>query len=459
MIESQAVPHAPPMAEEDKEASEHVLRAATTAPLASSNSHQAGSARGWFRRDVIAFFLLGHTMALPMTILSTAAHSMFGGFTGVFMIVVSLSVIATAFPTPPILRFIPHWLRVALIFVGSCLSFYFSTLGEPKIPPGQISGTSMAATVHAFATCAFHETSAYFDPRTHAAFSTGSSSAVLVGPALYIGLMQAYDGKWRTVLLVCLCVAPLFPMVWWGLVPAQGRRAAEEGRRAARSKRRRTSTGTSTPVEDPEKDAGVTQTTPPTATSTSGFGPERTRTGLFFKCLLPKYVVPQAITVLLGLVALFGLAPVFMYLYSFDKVPMGELQFQLCYLTYAFAAFLASTFTPSIPLWALSVGQALLLVLSLVNITHPFFTYYGVWIMIIFLHGAFVGAAVRNTSRKIDGDFRRRGEPEAVRAWAVSYGGGLGNVVGDFLGGACAIMVQRLVFLWMKAGGRIPPAT
>ncbi|KAL0260301.1 battenin CLN3 protein [Diplodia seriata] len=445
------------MVEEDKEASEHVLRTAATAPLASSNLHQTGSARGWFRRDVIAFFLLGHTVT----------HSMFPGFTGAFMIVVSLSVVATAFPTPPLLRFIPHWLRVALVFVGSCLSFYFSTLGEPKIPPGQISGTSMAATVHAFATCAFHETSAYFDPRALAAFGVGSGSAVLVGPVLYIGLMQAYSGKWRTVLLICLCVTPLFPMTWWGLVPKAGRHAAEEGRRAARSKsRRRRSTGTSTPdVQDPEKDAGggATPAPPPRigGGGGGGFGPERTRAGLFFKRLLPAYVVPQAAAVMLGLVALFGLAPVFMYRYSFAAAPLGELQFQLSYLAYGIAQFLSSFLPRPSPrlLWLWPALQSVLIALSLVQVTHPFFTYYGVWIMFVFLHGAVVGAAVVNTSRAIDADFRRRGEPDEVRAFAVSYGGGLGSVIGDFLGGGFAIMVQRLVFLWLLPGGRIPPAT
>ncbi|KAB2575728.1 Batten's disease protein Cln3 [Lasiodiplodia theobromae] len=457
MIESQAAPQATPAVDGDREASEHILRAAAAAPLVPTDSaeHLPRSSGSWFKRDIIAFFLLGHTMALPTSILFTASHSMFPGFTGAFMIVVSLSTIATVFPTPPILRFIPHWLRVVLIFVGSCLSFYFSTLGEPRIPPGQISGTSMAITVYFFAACAFHETAAFFDPRTTAAFSTGAGSSVFIGPVLYIGIMQAYNGYWRTVLLVCLCTTPLFPMVWWILVPREGRRAAEEGRRAARSKRRR-STGSSTPDQDPEKNAGMTGVAP---VRTSGFGPERTRIGLFFKVLFPTYVLPQMIAVLLGIVALFGLTPIFMYLSSFKKVPMGELQYEISYLAYGVAQFISSTLSTRYPLpklWIWAALQCTIIVLSLVQITEPFFTYYGVWILFIFIHGAIVGASNINTNHKIDSDFRRRGEPEEVRSFAVSYGG-LGNVIGEFFGGGFAIMVQRLVMLWIKPAHPIPP--
>lgn len=115
-----------------------------------------------------------------------------------------------------------------------------------------------------------------------------------------------------------------------------------------------------------------------------------------------------------------------------------------------------STRYPLPKLWVWAALQCTIIVLSLVQITEPFFTYYGVWILFIFIHGAIVGASNINTNHKIDSDFRRRGEPEEVRSFAVSYGG-LGNVIGEFFGGGFAIMVQRLVMLWIMPAHPIPP--
>lgn len=98
---------------------------------------------------------------------------MFPMFTGAFILALSLSAVATSFSMPLIQHHLPHSVRILLIFVGSCLAYFFCTLGY-HIPPGQISGTSMAATVYAFATSTLLESAAFFDQKTVLAFSTGS---------------------------------------------------------------------------------------------------------------------------------------------------------------------------------------------------------------------------------------------------------------------------------------------
>ncbi|KAF4303876.1 Batten's disease protein Cln3 [Botryosphaeria dothidea] len=445
MIESQVAPLAPPMVEEEKEASERILRSATTGLLDPPNKNPSNNLREWFKKDVIAFFIMGTAMALPTTILCTAAHSLFPGFTGAFMIVLAISAVATSGPMPLFLHFIPHNVRVLLIFVGSCISFFFCTLGH-HIPPGQISGTSMAATVYAFATGSLLETAAFFDPKTVLAFNMGSSSSVLLGAPLFIGLMKAFNGDWKKVLLVCISTSAILPTVWFCMVSKSGRLAAEENRRSSNAARKsKRATNNSTP--DPEATAGSPKEG---ATSgLSGFGPERTRTKLFWKVLFPRYVVPLAISTCLGVIALYGVVPCLMFLRAFKKVPQGELQYELSYLAYGTAQFLFSTISNICPLsnvWLWAALQTALVVISIVQLFEHFLTYFGVWIIFIFFHGGIIGASLTNTSYKIAEDFRENGEAEDVRAFAMSYGG-LGSAVGDIVGGGLAIMVQRLAFM------------
>lgn len=64
MIESQVAPLAPPMVEEEKEASERILRSATTGPLDPPNKNPSNSLRAWFKKDIIAFFIMGTAVCL-----------------------------------------------------------------------------------------------------------------------------------------------------------------------------------------------------------------------------------------------------------------------------------------------------------------------------------------------------------------------------------------------------------
>ena len=45
---------------------------------------------------------------------------------------------------------------------------------------------------------------------------------------------------------------------------------------------------------------------------------------------------------------------------------------------------------------------------------------------------------------------RKRGEPEEVRGFAMSYGG-LGNFLGDVIGGAIAVAIQQLSARYLHA--------
>jgi hypothetical protein len=90
------------------------------------------------------------------------------------------------------------------------------------------------------------------------------------------------------------------------------------------------------------------------------------------------------------------------------------------------------------------------MVIGLLQFAYPFLRYYGVWVVMLFLTGACVGSGVTNTNYKIGEDFRRAGESDEVRSFAMSFAG-IGNFGGDALGGALGVMVERLV---LNASGR-----
>ncbi|GME37549.1 Batten's disease protein Cln3 [Neofusicoccum parvum] len=443
MIESRIDADVSTSAPEEKKATDHVLKTAGTGPLGSSRPEASGDGRAWLKNDIVAFFILGNTMALPTTILFTAAHSMFPLFTGTFILALAISAVVTSLTTRPILHLLHHNLRIILIFVGSCLAFFICTLGY-HIPPGPITGTITAANVYAFATSALLESAASFDQRTVLAFSMGSGSSVLVGPPLFIGLMRAFNDDWKTVLLVCISTAVIFPCVWWLMVSKDGREVAEENRRMVAAAKKSKARGGSTDNSTADPEAAI-------ETMTSGFGPERTRLGFFFKVLFPIYVIPQTICTSLSVIALLGVTPALMYLGVFEESPKGDLYYQLSYLVYGIAQFAfsaASTARPIPSIWVWAALQTALFAISIVQLFEPFLTYYGVWIIFVFLHGGIVGASATNTNHQIAEDFRRKGEPEDVRAFALSYGG-LGSALGDIIGGGLAIMVQKLVFINM----------
>lgn len=115
-------------------------------------------------------------------------------------------------------------------------------------------------------------------------------------------------------------------------------------------------------------------------------------------------------------------------------------------LSYGTAQFLFSMLSALRPIplvWIWTGVQITVMVIGLLQLAYPFLTYYGVWIIMLFLTGACVGGGVTNTNHKIAEDFRRAGEDDEVRSFAMSFAG-LGNFGGDALGGAFAILVEVL---------------
>lgn len=178
----------------------------------------------------------------------------------------------------------------------------------------------------------------------------------------------------------------------------------------------------------------------------TGFGPGRTRIDLFWKTIMPQYVVPLLTCTCGAMFVLSGLAPTFQDLNSFRDAPSGALNYQLDFFMYGAAQFLLAGLAifrafPVIWLWALA--QVFVVAIGITQLFYPFLTYYGVWLIFMFATGGVVGAGVTNTNFKVADDFRKRGEEDDVRAFAMSYGG-LGNFAGDVLGGGLAILVQKL---------------
>lgn len=273
---------------------------------------------------------------------------------------------------------------------------------------------------------------------THPGFSA------VLGPALYIGFMQALKDQWRHAILVFLPFAFVQPCVWWVMRSSPSGTTAEQTRRAAQ-------------IREGERFANQIAATSsaaivPASLLTNetdgevGFGPGRTRIGIFWKTIMPHYVVPLLTCTCGAMFVLSGLAPTFQTLNSFRNAPSGELNYQLAFFMYGAAQFLLAGLAifrafPMIWLWALA--QVVIVAVGITQLFYPFLTYYGVWLIFMFATGGVVGGGVTNTNYKVADDFRRRGEEDDVRAFAMSYGG-LGNFAGDVLGGGLAILVQKL---------------
>lgn len=253
--------------------------------------------------------------------------------------------------------------------------------------------------------------------------------------------MQAFKNKWRHAILVFLPFAFAQPCVWWIMLSSQNCIAAEQTRKAAQ-------------VREAERFAsqGVAASSVAILSANSltnekiGFGPHRTRIGLFWKIIMPQYVVPLLTCTCGAMFVLSGLAPTFQDLNSFRDAPNGALNYQLDFFMYGAAQFLLAGLAifrafPVIWLWALA--QVFVVSIGITELFYPFLTYYGVWLIFMFATGGVVGGGVTNTNYKVADDFRRRGEEDDVRAFAMSYGG-LGNFAGDVLGGGLAILVQKM---------------
>lgn len=262
--------------------------------------------------------------------------------------------------------------------------------------------------------------------------------------------MKAFGNDWRHAILAFLPFTLVQPAVWYFMLSASNRRTAEEDRQAAKARDAEcfeslvaAKTLTATRGYATFESAISTASD---LTAKSGFGPGRTRISLFWKAIFPQYVLPLLTCTCGAMFMIVGLAPTFEDLDLFPDAPRGELNYQLCFLAYGAAQFLLAGLAifhvlPNIWLWALM--QVFIVAVGIVQLFYPFLTYYGVWLLFMFATGGVNGGGIANTNYKVADDFRKRGETDDVRAFAMSYAG-LGNFGGDVLGGGLAILVQKL---------------
>ncbi|KAI1481940.1 hypothetical protein F4774DRAFT_407379 [Daldinia eschscholtzii] len=426
----------------------------------------------------VSYFILGILVGLPAMVTTTASSEMFTGITGVYEICSSVTAAVFSFSGPFLNRYIPYNYATIICTVASALSYVICTLPSPLGADkgnltGPVIGTMLAGFVYAFGTNVYMAVAAFFPPEAVLALSVGSGFSVILGPSVYIGLMAAFKQSWRRTFLVFLATIVIIPIVWWGLVEKSRRLVAERSRRGTkttgasetnstnrdypaaeenkenlkcpRNQHESTIQGPVCPAENQEID-----------TTKSGFGPQRTRFKLFYKTIVPRYVVPLILCTSSATISLLGSSPSLQTLNRFRVAPAGDLQFQLAFLSYGSAQFLLSSLSAiyQIPLvWIWTGTEVTLLVIGIIQLFYPFLTYYGIWIVVMFLVGGCVGGGVTNTNYKIAQDFLLAGEPDEVRSFAMSFAG-LGNFGGDALGGALGVMVQQLATKHLTAGHR-----
>ena len=279
----------------------------------------------------------------------------------------------------------------------------------------------------------------------------------MFGPSLYIAFMQAFDSNWRHSILLFLPFAFLQHPVWWFLLSARNRNAAEETRRTARKREAERLEIHQAAKSHIAMDGIAIAETATTSISDSeegtGFGPGRTRIGLFWKTIFPQYVIPLLMCTCGAMFIISGLAPTFGTLNTFKGAPSSDaLGFEIDYLLYGVGQFLGSgvaMFWKFPLIWLFALTQLILMVVAIIQLFAPFLTYYGVWLVVMFAVGTVVGGGVTNTNYKVADDFHGKGETEDVRSFAMSYGG-LGNFGGDALGGGLAIIAQKLAVAHLK---------
>ncbi|KAI1323227.1 hypothetical protein F5Y16DRAFT_350931 [Xylariaceae sp. FL0255] len=185
--------------------------------------------------------------------------------------------------------------------------------------------------------------------------------------------------------------------------------------------------------------------------SKPGFGPGKTRTGLFLKRILPRYILPLIICTSCAILCLFGLALALQTLNRFPDAPVGYLEFELAFFAYGSAQFLFSALVAVRPvpvMWIWMSIEVVLTIIILLQVWYPFIKHFWAWWVLMwvlmFLVGGCVGGSVTNTNYKISREFKEAGEPDEVRSFANSFSG-LGNFGGDAVDGTIGLVIQLVV--------------
>ncbi|KUJ21138.1 uncharacterized protein LY89DRAFT_778754 [Mollisia scopiformis] len=411
-------------------------------------------------RTTIAFFIMGILIALPTMVVTMAANQMFAGITGVYGISLSLTAAITSFSTPLFARFLPYNICTFICVIFSLLSYTICTLPFPSpsssittSKAGPVLGTMFAGFVYAFGTNTYLAVAAFFPQEAVLALSVGSGFAAVLGPATYMGFMVAFGQDWRRSFLVFLPTVLGILVAWWVLMNRKCREAAKRSRLGSRGGKTIESmtseaerdtgsegdTESATAAGKVERKEGVCIQERESDTSEmlkTGFSPHRTRLGLLFQIILPKYVAPLIICTTSAVETLA----------RFREAPKGDLQFQISSPTetHNLSSAPSSLFYHIPFIWTWTILQLILLTIGIIQLYHPFLTYYEVWVMVMFLVGGCVGGGFISTNYKVAEDFRKAGEPDEVRSFAMSYAG-LGNFGGDALGGGLAVLLQQLV--------------
>lgn len=268
---------------------------------------------------------------------------MFTGITGVYEVCASLTGAITSLVTPFFARFISYNRCTMICIIASLLSYVICTLPQPldgsssDSKAGPVIGVALAGFVYAFGTNVYMAVAAFFPSEAVLALSAGSGFSVIVGPALYIAFMAAFGQDWRRTFLVFLPTALGIPIVWLTLMDKSCLAAAEKSRLGERQKRKTAANdsvssagGQTENVDDVE--AAVRVQMPEAEIDPErrhGFGSHRTRTGLLFKVIIPKYVLPLIICTSSAIITLLGTSPTLQALERFRARPEGDLQFQL----------------------------------------------------------------------------------------------------------------------------------
>lgn len=126
--------------------------------------------------------------------------------------------------------------------------------------------------------------------------------------------------------MVCLCFPALICAVWWALLDEAGRRDADRVRMLAVTKGSALECGSTDSIC---LQGRYPDGTPVAEETKAGFGPGRTRTGLFFKLILPRYVIPLLFCTAGAVTCLLGLSPSYQNLRLFEGAPEGDLQYEI----------------------------------------------------------------------------------------------------------------------------------
>lgn len=281
-------------------------------------------------------------------VVTTGSRVMFTGFTGVYEVCASLTGASASFFSPFLAPFIPYDVGTGICIAASMLTYILCTLPHPlegAVSPeskaGPVIGVMLGGFVYAYGTNLYMAAAAFFPPEAVLGLSVGSGCSVILGPGLYTGVMAGLDNDWRRTFLVLLPTVLGIPIVWWGVIDSSFRAAAEASRLNSSAKIRGSSSSSSNGESDGS--AAITDTTLHRRGSkleegntnasgrnqNSGFGNNRTRTGLLVKTLLPKYVLPLILCTSSSIVTLLGIAPALQTINRLRRAPEGNLQFQL----------------------------------------------------------------------------------------------------------------------------------